>query len=116
MFTDPQVLTINSVAKSLPRIKSDGTSSIYQMPDESFKMTISHQISKDRLRSMVRVDQRAVVPDPLTAVNDWETLTHYTITERPIVGFTLSQVQFLVAGHQGWLDATSIGKLFGQES
>jgi hypothetical protein len=116
MFADPQSITVNAVAKSMPRILSSGTSSTYQKTDEEFKLIISHLKSKGRIRSMARVDQRAIVPDPLTAVNDYETLSFYCVVDRPEVGFTQTQVDQLIAGFKTWLDTTASGKLFGQES
>jgi hypothetical protein len=65
---------------------------------------------------MARLDQRAIVPDPLTAVNDFETLTDYHVIDRPEVGFTVAQVQQQVAGLNAWLDATMVSKLYGKES
>jgi hypothetical protein len=115
-FTDPQVVTVNAVAKSMPRVKTDGFSAVYQFVDETFKLTISHQKSNQRVRSMVRIDQRAIVPDPLTSVNDFETLAFYCVVDRPEVGFTIAQVQQLVAGLQAWLDSTAVAKLYGNES
>lgn len=115
-FTDPQVVTINAVAKSMPRVKVDGLSAIYQLSDESVKLTLSHQKSNKRIRSMARIDQRAIVPDPLTSVNDFETLSFYVVVDRPEVGFTSAQVEQLIAGLKTWLDTTVIGKLYGQES
>lgn len=116
MLTDPQVITLNTVAKTLPRIKSDGTSSLYQLSDETLKLLVSHQLSKQRIRSMSRVDQRAIVADPITAVNDWETLTVYTVIERPQVGFALAAVQQLVAAHQAWLTASIVEGMYGNQS
>lgn len=116
MFTDPQVVTINAVAKSMPRIKTDGLSAIYQNADETYKFTISHQKSNKRIRSMVRIDERAVVADPLTSENDYETLGVYLVVDRPEVGFSATQVDQLLAGFKTWLDSTAIGKLYGQES
>lgn len=116
MFTDPQVITVNSVAKSMPRFMIDGTKSFYQTSDELFKLTISHIKSGDRVRSMVRVDQRAIVADPLTSVNDYETLSFYCVLDRPIYGFTQVQIEQLVAGFKTWLDNTALGKLTGLES
>lgn len=116
MFTDPQVVTINAVAQSMPRVKTDGLSAIYQKSDESVKLTISHQKSKGRVRSMARIDQRAIVPDPLTSVNDYETLFFYVVLDRPEVGFSSVQVEQLIAGLKTWLDSTAIGRLYGQES
>lgn len=116
MFTDPQVVTVNAVAQSMPRIKTDGLLAIYQKSDETFKLTVSHQKSNKRIRSMARIDQRAIVPDPLTAVNDWETLGFYVVVDRPSAGFSSAQVEQLITGFKTWLDATAMAKLFGQEA
>jgi len=116
MLTDPQIVTVNAVAKSMPRVLMDGQSATYQNSDETFKLKVSHQKSNTRVRSMVRIDQRAIVPDPLTSVNDWETLGFYFVIDRPEVGFSSTQVDQLITGLKTWLDSTMIGKLFGQES
>lgn len=117
MFADPQIVTINSVAKSMPKIETSGKKTIYQTNDQLFTLTISHiNQGSDRVRSMVRVDQRAIVPDPLTSVNDWETISSYLVIDRPLQGFSVTQVQQLVAGFQSFLDSTAISKIFGQES
>jgi len=115
-FTDPQSVTVNSVAQSMPRVEIKGTSAIYSKADGSFKLTISHTTTKDRIRSMVRIDQRAIVADPLTAVNDYETLSYYTVIDRPNYGFTQSQVEQLVAGLNAYLTNAVVDKLFGVES
>jgi hypothetical protein len=117
MFSDPQTVTVNAVAKVMPRVSQQGTSSVYKLSDETFTLSVSHQkAGKDRVRSVVRVDQKAVVPDPLTSVNDYEILSFYMVIDRPSAGFTDTQVNYLVQGLKTWLDATAVGKLFGQES
>jgi hypothetical protein len=65
---------------------------------------------------MARIDQLAVVADPLTAVNDYETLSFYVVIDRPKYGFSSTQVDQLVSGLKTWLDSTSVGKLYGRES
>jgi hypothetical protein len=116
MFADPQVVTVNAVAKSMARISNNGTSAIYQNTDKTFKLTISHQEAKTRSRSMVRIDQRAVVTNPLDSTMDYDTLSFYCVFDYPEYGFTLAQIQQLAAGLTTWLDSTSIGKLVGKES
>jgi len=117
MFTDPQSVTVNGNAKSMPRVETDGKKSVYLSADGNFKMTISHQaVAGDRFRSMVRVDQRAIVADPLTSANDYETLSFYFVVDRPNVGFSATEVGYLVTGLETWLDSTAVGKLFGLES
>jgi hypothetical protein len=116
MFADPQVVTVNAVAQSMPRISTAGLKTIYQKNDLTYTLTLSHTPSKDRIRSMARIDNRAVVPDPLTAVNDYETLSFYVVVDRPLAGFSATQVDQLITGFKTWLDAAAIAKLFGQES
>jgi len=120
MLTDPQSVTVNAVAQSMPRITAGGTSATYQKNDETFTLRVSHTKSaskgKGRIRSMARIDQQAVVADPLTSVNDYETLSFYCVIDRPEKGFSSTQVQQLVTGFQAWLDSTMVGKLYGQES
>jgi hypothetical protein len=115
-FTDPQSVTVNAVAQSMPRVESNGQKSVYRKADGTFTLTISHQQSKGRIRSTARIDQRAVVPDPLTAVNDYETLTFYFVIDRPDVGFTDTQVNQLKTGLASWLSDANGSKLFGLES
>jgi len=116
MFSDPQVVTVNAVAQSMPRVSTSGLKTIYQKSDGNWIFTISHTPQKDRIRSMVRIDQRAVVADPLTNVNDYETLSFYVVVDRPNYGFSSTQVDQLITGFKTWLDSTAIGKIFGQES
>jgi hypothetical protein len=65
---------------------------------------------------MGRIDQRKVVADPLTSVNDYETLSFYFVIDRPIYGFSSTEVEQLIAGLKTWLDNTAIDKLYGLES
>jgi len=117
MFTDPQVVTVNAVAQSMARILIEGKKCIYQKSDGTFTLTISHQIlSNDRIRSMTRIDQKAVVQNPLDLTNDYDTLSFYFVVDRPSYGFIQAQVEQLIAGLKTWLDNTAIGKLFGQEA
>jgi predicted Zn-dependent peptidase len=117
MFTDPQVVTVNSVAQSMPRVESNGLKSIYRKADSTFQLTLSHiKSGANRIRSMARIDQRAIVSDPLTSANDYETLSFYVVIDRPDYGFTQTQVDQLIAGLKTWLDTTASGKLFGQET
>lgn len=115
-LADPQTVTVNSVAKSLALIIRDGQKAVYMTSDGLFKLTVSHQASKDRVRSQVQIEQKAIVADPLTAVNDYDFLKFYCVFDRPNSGFSLAQEQQLIAGFQAWLDSTMVGKIVGQEA
>jgi hypothetical protein len=116
LFADPQSITVAGNAKSMPRISTGQSSSIYSKDDETYKLTISHQRSNKRIRSMARVDNRAIVTNPLDSSNDYDTLTFYVVVDRPEFGFTSTNVSDLITGFKTWLDATAVGKLFGMET
>lgn len=116
MFTDPQTLTVNSAPKTLPRIQIQGTSALYQNSDGTYAMRISHQsASGNRIRTLVRVDFKAVVPDPITAVNDEENLQVHFVIDRPVQGFSATTVDQLVQALKAWLTTTAVNALYGRE-
>lgn len=116
-FADPQVVAINAVNQSMPRIETKGLSSVYQKADLSHKLTISHTPQRDRTRSMVRIDYRAVVADPLTNVNDYETVSFYVVLDRPQYGFSQGTIENLILGLTEWITGSgTIGRLIGNES
>lgn len=116
MFVDPITITINAVAQVMNRVSSTGTSSVYQTADGTHKLTISHTRTRDKIRSLVRLDKQKVAADPLTAENQYVTLTQYSVFERPIFGFTQTEMEQLNTGFEAWVDNAVIGKLFGNES
>lgn len=115
MFTDPQSVTINTVATSMPRIQSGATNSVYSAADESLKMTISHQEAKDRTRRMVRLDKRVVAADPLTAENEYKTVGVYLVIDQPEYGFAIADIDNIVQGFKAWLTTANVTKLIGAE-
>jgi hypothetical protein len=117
MFTEPISITVNAVAQSMPRTSNVGTKSTYEKSDGLFNLTIEHTTTKaNRRRSVARFEQRAIVPDPLTAVNDWENMAISVVIDRPIVGFTAAQQDQLLTGFRAWLATATSDKLYGGES
>ncbi|DAD51467.1 coat protein [ssRNA phage Gerhypos.4_19] len=115
-LADPQSVTVNSVAQSMPLIKRDGQKAVYQKADGTYTLTVSHQPSGTRTRTLVKIERKAVVTDPLTSVNDYDTLSTQIIFDHPQFGFTATEMAQQAAGLFGLLDSTMIGKLFGGES
>lgn len=114
-FSDPQSITVNSVAKSMPRISTEGSRSVYQKAEEDFKMTISHQVARDRTRRMVRVDQRVVATDPLTSTSEYKTLGVYFVIDEPEYGFTDTEIDYLVQALKTWASTANVLKVLGAE-
>jgi hypothetical protein len=116
-FADPQTVTVNAVAKIMPRISQKDRSAVYMLGDQSFTLTISHSArGKNHIGSLVRVDQRAVVTNPLDSSNDYDTMSVQIVLDRPAYGFTMAQAEQLCAGVFAWLTAGNVDKLWGQES
>lgn len=114
-FADPQTITIDTVAKTCARIKSDGFRSEYATADEEVKFTISHQESGNRTRRMVRVDQRVVAADPLTSVNEYKSAGVYLVIDEPEYGFTAAEVDDIVQALTAWLTTANVTKILGNE-
>jgi hypothetical protein len=120
MITDPQVITVNAVAQSMPRILSEGSHSTYQKSDLTYGLDVRHRaVSRDkkkRVVSLVTFSQRKIVADPLTSVNDYESISWSVQLDRPEVGFSSTECDQMWAGLKAWYDTTMVGKIFGRES
>jgi methyl-accepting chemotaxis protein len=117
VLSDPITLTVNGVANSLNRISTGDLTSSYSTADESLKTTIKHQrTSSDRIRTTIDVVQRKVVSDPLTSENDYDTLTFRLLIDRPSVGWTATEVDYVNQALAGFLTTANVGKLYGLQS
>lgn len=115
MLADPQTITVNTVAKTLNRIKSDGFRSEYATDDEAYKMTVSHQESGDRTRRMVRVDSRVVAANPLSSVNEYKNLGIYLVVDEPEYGFTDAEINYVVQALTAWLTQANVLKVLSSQ-
>jgi predicted Mrr-cat superfamily restriction endonuclease len=114
-LADPQTLTVNTVAKTLNRVKSDGYRSEYATDDEEYKMIVSHQELKNRTRRMVRVNQRVVAADPLTSVNEYKDLGVYLVVDEPEYGFSDTNIDYVVQALCDWLTSAQVAKVLSQQ-
>lgn len=115
-FTDPQTVTINSVANVMPRVESVGSKSIYRDAVNEHTFTISHQkTGKDRTRHAVRLDVRDIVADPLTSVNDYEEASIYVVIDEPNYGFADADLKLMLNGFIAWFTSGNIDKVLGNE-
>lgn len=117
MFSDPQSITVNAVAQSMPRVETGARKSTYQKNDETFTLNISHQAtSNNRIRSLAKFTEKAIVTNPLDSSNDYDTCSLSLVIDRPQFGFTMTRVEQLVAGFVAYLTTGNVDKLYGQES
>lgn len=119
-FADPQVYTVNAVAKSMPRIKSEGFSSLYSMPDESFSLQVRHsqltKAKKLRDKHLLAFTHRKVVTDPITTINDFDTCTVSLQIDRPNVGWTDVEIWHMIDAVKTKLLQALATQLVGRES
>lgn len=115
-FADPQTVTIAGAGNTLARTSSVGSKSIYMKNDENLSLEISHSKSRDRIRSFVKYDQRVVAADVLTAENKFQTATVSIMFDRPLVGFTATQIKDLWAAIKTHIDNAAVDKVYGQET
>lgn len=115
-FADPLAnITLATVAQTLPRVTTSGQRSTYRKTDGSLVGTISHQTNKTRVRSMARIDQFLDVNSDLVLEN----LGVYLVIDRPITGFSQTQIKDLITCVTDWMTASSkaaMDKLYGLES
>lgn len=119
MFSDPQSVTINSVAISLPRTSAGVLTGAFQSADGYVKETVQHAYGK-RVRRTWRIQHSKVVPDPLVpAQNTPYSMTFYVVADVPPVGYSVAEQKQVIDGFITQLNATSgalITKFLGGES
>jgi hypothetical protein len=120
MFSDPQSVTVNAVAQSLPATSREGRKSVYQKADGSYTLTMSHDVTTKKERHLARLDHRKTVSDPLTPANNVDVMSSvYVVFDHPITGFSDTELRNDAVGLLSYLTASSganIDKLLGLES
>lgn len=107
-FADPQSVTINAVAQTLPRISSEKNAGVFQKDDATVKLTVSHTYGKGRARRMLRLDHAKIAADPLAAgINVRQTGAVYLVTDFPDVGYTVAEAKQIVDALTAYLTASS---------
>jgi hypothetical protein len=121
MILEPLTITINAVPFTLARVQSgsvlNATPSVYQTVDEKLTLTVTNQKTKGgRVRHLIRLDVRELVTDPITSVTDWDSVSYTWTIDRPVYGFTVTQVDQHLAALKAWSTTAIITKIYGNES
>lgn len=110
MYADPQSVTINAVAQSLPRTGTGVNgpfSAQYTKDDGNVVLSVSHQYGK-RTRRTARLDLTKIAVDPLVSSTSIKYgMSAYLVVDVPPTGFTVVEAKQLVDALTGWLTATS---------
>jgi len=118
-FSDPQSITINAVANSLPRISSGANSGVFQKDDGTVKLSVSHAYGK-RTRRTIRVDHSKIATDPLFPTqNARSSMSVYIVVDVPTAGYTITEEKQIVDALTAYLTASSgarVTQLLGGEN
>lgn len=119
MLADPQSVTVNAVAISLPAVERGTNKSAYQAADGNSRLRLEHTYGK-RTRRVVRWDFQKIAADPLiSAQNIKYTGSCYLVFDLPETGYTAAEAKLQSDGFLAYLTATSGAKitaLLGGES
>lgn len=117
MLTDPQSVTLSGSTISLPRVETGLNRSVYRSADRLLQGSVEHQVTKaKRLIARVRFDQTKIAADPLTAENVEMSQTIHFSTDRPLVGFSVTEVKALVTMFETWLTDAVVEAMYGGQS
>lgn len=118
MYSDPQSVTVNAVAQSLPRVGSALNSAKYMKADGSYALTVSHNSGK-RTQDKLRLDNSKIVTDPFASDRSIPVSCSVFLTvDRPLVGYTNAEIAQVIIALADWLKASSnanTDKLVGGE-
>lgn len=106
-YADPQSVTINAVAISLPRTSFGTNAGAFTSADGLTKLSVSHAYG-NRTRRMIRLDQSKIAADPLLAgVNVKASMSVYLVVDLPQTGYDPTATKLVTDGFLAYLTASS---------
>lgn len=117
MYADPQTVTVNAVAQTLPRqgSASPDREGVFSTADGTFVFTVRQNKTANRFRREVRLTQKKVAPDPISAVNKEVSTSVMIVVDEPRWGFSDTELGYLTAAIIAWFSNANRDKLLGGE-
>jgi urease gamma subunit len=109
-FADPQSVTINSIAISLPRVGSGVGTGQFKANDGLVTLSVSHANGKRNRRTM-RLEHHKTAADPFTGNNVDYSMTFYVVADVPKYGYTVAEQKQVVDGFLAFLTASTGAKI-----
>lgn len=114
-FADPQSLTVDEEAVTLPRTGSTGNTGAFTSSDQKYRLAISHN-GGNRRTHVARVEYSDIVANPLVPSTNNAISAAATFTvNTPINGLSAEEAVDLAAALVDWLTPTNVAKLVGGE-
>lgn len=118
-FSDPQTVTISSVAQTLPRTSSGVDSGVFSKDDGTVVLSVRHRYGR-RTRREFRLQHSKIAPDPLiSAQNIKHSASFYFAVDVPVTGYTVAEAKAVGDAFIAYLTASSgenLTKLLGGEN
>lgn len=106
-FSDPQTVTISTVAQTLPRTSSGENSGVFTKDDGTVKLSVLHTNGR-RNRHTVRLEHSKIAPDPLISSTDVRySMTVFMTADVPVTGYTVAEAKAIIDALTGYLTASS---------
>lgn len=108
MFTEPQTLTVNAVAKDLVRVSTGDRRAIYERSADGLTFTLTH-VNGKRKRHTVRLDIETIASDAfLEGVSKPFSMSVMLIIDRPLQGITDVAAGQYAQAVIDWADAAGV--------
>jgi hypothetical protein len=110
-FADPQSVTINAVAQTLPRTSSGTNSGIFTKDDGTVSLQVSHSYG-NRTRRTARLTHKKIITDPLASDRNLPvSMTFYVVADTPVTGYTIAEQKQIVDAVIAYFTASSGAKV-----
>nr|APG77033.1 hypothetical protein [Beihai levi-like virus 2] len=118
MYTDPQSLTINAVAETFPRQGSPSPDrlGVFITADGEYEFNIRQNKTASRFRREVRLTQKKVAADPISAENKEVSTSVMLVVDEPRWGFSDTELGHLTDALVAWFTVANRDKLLAGES
>lgn len=115
MLADPQSVTVNAVAISMPRTQQGVSQNLYTSADGNTFMTTKQNVTASRFRREVRLSQKKIAADPISAVNTEKGFSVYIVIDEPRAGFSDAEIGYAIDALKAWLTSANYNKVLGGE-
>lgn len=115
-FADPQSVTYNTVAKSMPRTGTSLSEGTFMDANREFSLVIRHSFGS-RYRHLAQLKMDSIVSNPLVPDQNFAVSAHaHLVIDAPKNGLTATEVTDLAKAIVTWATPANIAKLVAGEN